>query len=283
MGLYDREIQKQKRERVEKVSKARERQDLAKMEKMREKYSISQENTKAVLPEATANQMQRFRHLTDPPNNNSQIFRKTIDDLLVASGYTSPSYDGNVTDFSSWVYSLYQKRLTPAELAQHAKMEVDVDKQRMIANREKNRVKRLQDKRSTLSEATPGWKLKYKHFAKDDSFPLKISNLQSRGLDFFGKPDLVFRNRKGEILIVEIKVTSASVPKNGWPNIGAQLWAYANADIFKQAPKILLAAEVWGLQAFSEGKPEYISYDFYDSDFQESNRRLFERYVKRLA
>ena len=55
MGLYDREIQKQKRERAEKVSKAKERQDMAKMEKMPDKNSISQENTKAIFGELVGN------------------------------------------------------------------------------------------------------------------------------------------------------------------------------------------------------------------------------------
>ena len=218
--------------------------------------------------------MKRFLNLTCPPNEGSQIFTKTTDELLDASKNVRPNHCGNVTDFSDWVYSLYQKGVTPAKLAQHAAMEVHIDRQRKI---EKKNLWRF---RSTLSGATPGWKLKYKHFADNNAAPLKISDLKSRAFNLFGKPDLVFSNKKGVILIVEIKMTSAIVPKDGWPNLGAQLWAYANADIFKAAPKVLLGAEIWG---YSVSKPQYITYDFYDEKFQDSNNRLFERYLECLT
>jgi hypothetical protein len=47
----------------------------------------------------------------------------------------------------------------------------------------------------------------------------------------FGKPDLVFREkRSGRILIVEIKATEADIYADGWPNLRAQLWAYSKID-----------------------------------------------------
>ena len=282
MGIYDEDTQEQKSKLEIATVKANRRSNQADKRLRIKQYSDTNKIDEFVLSEETSSQINRFRDLTNPPDNYLENFRYTTDDLLKASRETDIKHNGNVTDFSGWVYSLYKKQASPSTLARNTAMETNIDRAKEIAKFEKET---SHDYRMTCAEATPGWKLKYKHFADEDSSPLRITDLQSSGYDFFGKPDLVFKNKKGEILIVEIKMTQANVPKNGWPNIGAQLWSYAHADVFKDAPKIHLAAEVyrahfsWKSRKAPQLSKVCIAYDFYDQTFQENNKKLFDRFT----
>ena len=103
--------------------------------------------------------------------------------------------------------------------------------------------------------------------------------LQVDGRAMYGVPDIVYRNRKtGEIMIVEIKASNAEVPKDGWPNLWAQLWRYAQIDQWREASKITLVAQVWAPSATALRKTLIWGND--SEGFQEGCRNLFDAYIK---
>ena len=289
MGVYDKETQDQKNKLASQQAKANRKADRESERSLIKDYSNTNKQNEFLLPRAELSQMNRFRHLTSPQSNDVEGFRKTTDELLAAPQGAELQHRGYVTDFSDWVYSLYQKKVSPSKLARHAAMEVDIEiYKRRCKKIDEFEKQKLHDYRSSLAESFAGWKLKYKHFGEENSRALKISNLQSSRLDFYGKPDLVFKNKKGEVLIVEIKMTQAHVPKDGWPNVSAQLWAYAHADVFKDATKIILAAEIYNVRypripgEVGLSKTNVV-YDYGDKNFQETHQRLFDRYSKLIS
>lgn len=91
------------------------------------------------------------------------------------------------------------------------------------------------------------WKLIHDGIRGNFEAAFEIPTLTINGLSLVGVPDLVFREKKtGRILIVELKVSTAELPSDGWPNLRAQLWAYSRIERWAyQAPEVLLAGEVW--------------------------------------
>lgn len=82
-----------------------------------------------------------------------------------------------------------------------------------------------------------------------DSHVYKSSCLKINSKPMYCKPDVVLQNKISKsILIIERKTTSVPqeyIPKNGWPNIQAQLWCYSWIDKWYKAPDILLVAQIW--------------------------------------
>ena len=77
----------------------------------------------------------------------------------------------------------------------------------------------------------------------------KISSLAVLGTPLAASPDYIFRRAdpsgSSTYLVVEIKHTSAPIPRDLWPNVRAQLWAYGQIDDFSDATEVILVAEVW--------------------------------------
>ena len=66
-------------------------------------------------------------------------------------------------------------------------------------------------------------------------------------------PDLIYSNNSSsEAIIVEIKYTRMTIPKNLWPNVWAQLWCYAQIDRVAHLQRLTVVGEVWG-EMFSRG------------------------------
>ena len=93
------------------------------------------------------------------------------------------------------------------------------------------------------------WEMIYLGTSENDSAHVfRTKKLTLRGQPLYAKPDVIFRHRMtDEVIILEIKSSPADLPTICWPNVRAQLWAYADidADFMRVAPKIYLAAEVW--------------------------------------
>lgn len=132
-----------------------------------------------------------------------------------------------VTDFSKWVMSLYLRPANPSSLMRGKHIE------RSVA-------------RLAKPSTNPDWELVYRDPLESKPNPLKISRLTFDGEPLWGAPDLVYRNKiSDEILIVERKASDKVIPSNGWPNLRAQLWAYSHIDDFIGASKITLIGEIW--------------------------------------
>lgn len=98
------------------------------------------------------------------------------------------------------------------------------------------------------------------------------------------KPDAVWKNTvTGTIAIFEYKVASQWVPveQNGWPNLVAQLWAYAWADDWKDNPNVLLLGAIFrGAEArLSDIIPRTIKED---PKLNRACSRLFELWGGRI-
>jgi len=94
-----------------------------------------------------------------------------------------------------------------------------------------------------------GWSL---YFADNQESPrktFKASRLNYEGVPLRCIPDLVLiEDRTGEVMIIERKTTfiaEPEIPRDGWPNVEAQLWCYSWIDEFLGSPKIHLVGQLW--------------------------------------
>ena len=165
------------------------------------------------------------------PQTNRWLSNYRIDDKFILKQASSSQFSTNaVTEFTDKVFNLYNISNTSA-LAEGKKQELAMD------NVWKLRQLPVAD--------IPNYKLLYRDEG-DNSKIYDISSLQVNSKPLRGKPDLVFLNKqRNEILIVERKWTRGTIPKDGWPNLRAQLWTYAQIDDFKVYDKIHLRAEIW--------------------------------------
>jgi hypothetical protein len=129
-----------------------------------------------------------------------------------------------------------------------------------------------------------GWKLEHDGIRGQFDGAFDISTLRIGGEGLLGVPDLVFRERRtNRIAIVELKVSPAELPSDGWPNLRAQLWAYARIDRWMNAPEIILAGEVWS--PVSSGLVRRATYRWVNGDtaLEEECAALFLKYGGTIA
>ena len=91
------------------------------------------------------------------------------------------------------------------------------------------------------------WALEYEDLSDGQKEVFKISSLRSNGAAIYGKPDIVYRNRKNnDRIIIEVKTTSynTDIPRGGWYNLQCQLWSYAHIDSFKDSENIFLMGDI---------------------------------------
>ena len=163
------------------------------------------------------------------PKINKELSNYRVDDETIAERAPRLQISRNtVTEFTSKVFELYNSSSLSAQ-AEGKKQELTMDNVR----------------RGLPIADVPNYKLLYKDEGKESKI-YSISKLHVNARPLRGKPDLIFSNtQKNEVLIVERKFTRAGIPQNGWPNLRAQLWAYAQIDDLKGYNKIHLRAEVW--------------------------------------
>lgn len=173
-----------------------------------------------------------------------------------------------VTDFTKWIGALYRQAPSGNMLIEGKDIE-----QQILQLIKKFAYQRIPSDRL--------WKCIHSTSLDDSESVFQISRLSINTLPLRGVPDVVFRNlQTGEILIVEIKVTDKPIPFDGWPDLRAQLWCYAQIDDWLQAPKIHLAAEIWS-KCPSHGLPsrrKILHWDNSNESFCLENKLLFELY-----
>jgi hypothetical protein len=176
-----------------------------------------------------------------------------------------------VTDFSGWVFDLCFPRCRRNALALKMGKETE---ECLLQRHRARRPLRLPE----LTPQTRDWKIVFRDPLTDVE-PFRISALKVDGRALYGVPDIVYRNRKtGEIMIVEIKASEAEVPADGWPNLRAQLWCYAQIDDWRDASKITLVSQVWKPGATTPRKT--LIWDNVSRSFQEGCRNMFDAYAK---
>lgn len=176
-----------------------------------------------------------------------------------------------VTDFSKWIFDLYDPGPRAEQLEAGQRIEAAVDTLYIRQN-------------STVYIAN-GWQLLYRDPLDETVKPLKISALQVADQPLWGRPDIVFRNRStGDIIVVERKASQRRMPSDSWPNARAQLWCYAQADLFIDAPRITMVAEAWRQShtgaVCSNG---VVTWDSHDSVLNNDMGALFAIYQRQFA
>jgi hypothetical protein len=170
-----------------------------------------------------------------------------------------------VTSFTNWIYRLYIEKPDIEKLSLRRSLEREI-----IANR------------VPVPEHSK-WKLDYNGTDGADDNILPISSLTVNGQGIRGKPDLVFREKNtGRVLIVEIKISDAYVPSDGWPNLRAQLWAYSKLDLLREAPEIILVGDIWAKTPRLR-RARTLSWNASDRTLNSQCAELFELYKNHAA
>lgn len=189
-------------------------------------------------------------------------YRYTSQHIRHMAKLRPPQWRGNrVTDFTSWIYSLYLMRADPKALSTGKTVE------RQVAAR-----------LSSVPESMD-WDLIYEDPLDQPPRALRISQLLVEGKPLWGAPDIVFRNKSnGTITIVERKASNREIPTDGWPNLRAQLWAYAHIDDWVSTGNINLIGEIWGFQGNKVYLRKILRWDSSDESFNTPNAELFKLY-----
>lgn len=182
----------------------------------------------------------------------------------IATRYPPQRIGHAVTDFTDWLYRLYMPKRDVQQLETGRRVEREIAMRRVPVPRHDR------------------WKLVFNGMGDSSEAALPISELTVGGEALRGKPDLVFREKKtNRILIVEIKATEADVPSDGWPNLRAQLWAYSKIDAWKDAEDILLVGEIWGYARMHGLRiRRTLNWRKGEIEFERNNAVLFAEYCK---
>ncbi len=161
--------------------------------------------------------------------------------LLSRAARARPARPGaTVSEFTDWVYSLYRRDIDLASQQKGKEAEIGIDLIRRITSKSDFR---------TL----PGtrWRLLHCGIGEPQSesghpvFTIPALSIDRAPLR--GCPDLVFRDDESDVVaLLEIKFTLRLVPRNLWPNVWAQLWAYSKIPQFAASRAITAVGEVWG-------------------------------------
>lgn len=213
------------------------------------------------------------RYQTESNDIGSKPHWLRHDDLLKRAllDSSSPKCDPSnghhhtVSDFAEWIYSLYRPNRTRDALSRGKQGEKAI-------LRRKKKVPSI----SPLSN----WKPLYIDTLDGKPEALEISLLTVHGRSLYGAPDYVFKDDATQtILIVEVKVTDREIWSDTWPNLRAQLWAYAHIDQFmNQAKRIVLVGEVWAATGLS--LRQIVSWQRSNAAFYTNNEQLFEAYQR---
>lgn len=151
--------------------------------------------------------------------------------------------------FASWVYGLYGVPGTNEEDLQRG-----IEGEKLLSrfgeeSRFDSRQGWIGATPSKLASRSDGWRMVHQglHLTESPLASIEVDTLRVNGTPMRLSPDLVYRNqRSGEVRIIEIKLSRLPVPTNLWPNVWAQLWCYSHIPLALNAPKVVVAGEVWG-------------------------------------
>jgi hypothetical protein len=212
-------------------------------------WSQSSENDRAKLlfgETLAVDPVSDSRYVGFPWGNFTPVptFRLVPSEFLRKARHRRPvSPAPTASKFAQWIYSLYSNDLGS-----------DEDRARGEAAEghilEARRKAYLSAGSKWLEGNRPYWKLVQNGMATlRSSSPQysEVGDLVINGEALRAQPDLIYENlRTGEMIIVEIKHSSMSIPNNLWPNIWGQLWCYAQLARVRKAPKVTVVGEVWG-------------------------------------
>ncbi len=205
--------------------------------------------------------LKEWEAVLEPKNYALESFRIPNGALLKRASSQRPlEPPGSVTAFTRWVHELYTQESLPQSIA----------------------LGRAVDRELATALLTPNasgrWKLIYNGMGDKRENFYAIPSLEVSGRPLKAAPDLVFKeSHTGRILIIEVKTTELAIPAGGWPDVRAQLWAYAQIPDFKRAPEILLRAAFYGVNPTLIRRC-VVGWTFTKSAFDDLSERLFFYY-----
>lgn len=166
-----------------------------------------------------------------------------------------------VSGFANWIFSIYRRDRNPFALAVGKAAERRITQIRLQYIPRHHEWELIHDGTGEAKHALPA------------------SELALNGQILHGSPDLVFREKgTGRIVIVEIKASDAVLPRDGWPNLRAQLWAYSRLNEWRDSPGMLLVGEVWDERG-TLCRGAY-GWNAMDAELDKQNKELFIEYRK---
>lgn len=168
----------------------------------------------------------------------------TEKDLNKLINNDSPNIGNRVSDFTDWIYdSIIPKRVKRQSLKEGNIVEKVLYKDLIYEI----------DKSDNYFKSWYGnflnddWILEYQDLSDENKKTFKISSLLKNGEPLFGRPDIVYKNRKNnDRIIIEVKSTKyySQIPIGGWYNLQCQLWSYSHIDDFQDSNNILLMGDI---------------------------------------
>ena len=178
-----------------------------------------------------------------------------LDKELIKSSKIKYKKTNTVSSFSGWVFNSF---VNPQSFK---KVEDGISLEKILSNdlstNRYNKYKDIDDekyRREHYVFLDDEWEMEFEDLSIEEKTNFKISNLTLNGEKLYGKPDVVYLNKKtGDRIIVEIKNTSNSIdiPDGGWYNLHCQLWCYSMIDEFKNSPNIFLYGDIRRTQKVS--------------------------------
>ena len=169
-----------------------------------------------------------------------------------------------VSSFADWVFRLDNggsnlddalKRLAEiGEIEMRDRILRELDEQ---TPKQKARLRRIKTYRAAMAKTAnrvhekAGWKKEYDGTVDSIMETKTITALELNGEPLAARPDLVFRNEIGDVVVIELKTWKLRLlgkqqklpPPFGWPNLKAQLWCYGLIK-WPDAPNVILEGRV---------------------------------------
>jgi hypothetical protein len=168
----------------------------------------------------------------------------TEEDLIKLKNNSPLKVGNRVTDFTDWIYdSIIPKRDNKKNLKEGTIVEKLLYKD-LIFNLDKSDEYFKREYKGFLND---DWVLEYQDLSDDNKKTFKISRLKINEEPLFGRPDIVYKNRKNnDRIIIEVKSTryDKNIPVGGWYNLQCQLWSYSHIDDFKDSNNIFLMGDI---------------------------------------
>jgi hypothetical protein len=190
-----------------------------------------------------------------------------------------------VSAFCDWIYSLYAGAPDKLVLERGKHAELDIQLKRRARAR---RVDSLSD------VPVSDWKLTHNGLHQltksnalrehQEHLCFEIPSLRVGSQPLRASPDLLYQRREThDTVVVEIKFSNQAIPSNLWPNVWAQLWAYAQIPQLMNSPTIRAVGEVWGEVGNVLRSPpvclrKVVVHDPRDAAFDSFFRELFDIY-----
>lgn len=201
-----------------------------------------------------------LRYLGAAPNQGRPYGVAHRDVLRYAQRHAPEAPGNDVSDFSDWIYKLQPEKRRYFRLWEGLRAEQAVSASR---------------KRAWIPHNAQ-WQL-LPCSLDSNGGQLYPTSLEVNGFPLCGRPDIVFLEKGGRrLVIVEVKTTDSQIPSDGWPNLRAQLWAYAHIKRFRDIPDVLLVGEIWDRSGVY--LRQTIRWRGDDEEFDRQNRELFDVY-----